>query len=79
MFVAVIVTLAILVVILLGGGFVGWWFWIRPTEWKHVEESRSNSLENVQTEFAEIQEKGSSDDSSRPSVTLKDHTWTGNT
>lgn len=73
-FVAVIITLAVLVVILLGGGFVAWWFWIRPTEWKHVEESRSNSLENVQAEFAEIQEKK---EEPRPSVTLRDNTWTG--
>lgn len=70
---AVIVTLAVLVVILLGGGFVAWWFWIRPTEWKHVEESRSNSLDNVQADMGEMQEK----DEGRPSVTLKDHTWTG--
>lgn len=81
-FVAVIITLAVLVLILLGGGFVGWWFWIRPTEWKHIEETQS--VENVRVDptpsnHLNVSTKASEEtlEKERPSLKLNGNTWTG--
>lgn len=77
-FVAVIITLSILVIILLCAGFVGWWFWIRPTEWKHIEEN--TSVDSVKVERSSppvgdtIEEMAEKE---RPSVALNGYTWTG--
>lgn len=79
-FVAVIITLGVLCLILLCAGFVGWWFWIRPTEWKHIEET--TSVENVRVEPSttiEVNEKVLEEmkERERPSVVLNGNTWTG--
>lgn len=73
-FVAVIITLGVLCLALLCAGFVGWWFWIRPTEWKHIEETAS--VDNVKVEVNgrstdEMMEK------ERPSMVINGNTWTG--
>lgn len=81
-FVAVIITLAVLVLALLCAGGVGWWFWIRPTEWKHIEESPS--VENVRVDSnnppatVEVTERTNDEEvKDRPSVVVNGHTWTG--
>lgn len=80
-FVAVIIALSVVVLVLLCGGFIGWWFWIRPTEWKHIEET--TSVENVRVEPSSraVDVTGRTADEmmekERPSLNINGHTWSG--
>lgn len=61
---------------------MGWWFWIRPTEWKHIEETQS--VENVRVDptpsnHVNVATKASEEtvEKERPSLKLNGNTWTG--
>lgn len=78
-FVAAIISLSVVVFILLAAGFVGWWFWIRPTEWKHIEETASVNSASMDNQDGGLATKTTEEmaEKDRPSVTLNGHTWTG--
>ena len=76
-YVGVIIALGVLVLLLLGVGFIAWWFWIRPTEWKEIEETPSVTSSGQEEPPTSVATAKSIDEvKERPSLVLNGHTWT---